>query len=349
MLRQIDKFLKWIPAKQSYVPNLWRREILPSWLTIRSTDAALPVTVPAPAGGSTPPLTIFQPYTSVNGADQNLGTPFEVRSLVYEDSTDGTAAANFCVNLKEVGEARNFMNNPIHIRCLAGTGSLPAILREPYMFLSQHNVSAQFTKVAGGASTMRFFMCGAQYFPWSPMMLQYPNEKKELVALLQRWMNRRKQVSPYWMTTDNQPTDGSIPGSVTIPGGVGSLFQAQTKIGDDSHFEAFGLCVVATGNFNLTLVETKTKQTLMNGAIDQVSGMGNSFFPTIFPTSYLLPAGYRLQWTFSNLIGGSNLVFAALFGRRIWAPINQVPEVLRRTAVPTPADQAQLFATKPLT
>lgn len=340
MLRQIDKFITWNAKMRRYDPVLWRREILPSWLTIRDTDATLPLTIPVSPG--TPPLTIFQPYTSVNGADQGLGTPFEVRSLVYQDSTDGTDSADFSVFLQEVGEARQFMNQPIHIKTLAGTGALPAVLREPYMFLSQHNISAKFVKLSGGSTTARFYMCGAQYFPWSPMMTQYPAQKKELTGLLQKWMERRKYVTPFWMTADNPN------GLVTIPALVGSTATAQVKVGDDGHFECFGHCAHSTGNFSFQASEAKTNQRFQNGEIDQVNGFGDARFPTIYPTPYLLPAGYVMKLFFKNLIAGVNNVNITFFGRKIYAPIKQVAEVLRSTAVPTPADSASQMVPAPL-
>lgn len=340
MLRQIDKFVQWNPKTNRYDPVLWRRELLPSWLTIRDTDATLPITIPAP-GSSTPPLTIFQPYASVNGADAGFGTPFEVRSIVYEDSGDGTPAADFSVFLKEVGEARQFMNQPVHIRTIAGTGQLPAILREPYMFPSQHNISAQFVKQSGGSTTARFYLCGAQYFPWSPMMIQYPAQKKQLTDLLSKWMNRRKYVTPFWLTTDNPG------GSVTISANsTNNSFTA--KIGDDGHFEAFGLCAISTGDFSLQITEAKTNQRLMSGTISRISAMGDARFPTIFPSAYLLPAGYRLQFLFNDLSGGQNTIWLTLFGRKIYAPITQVKEVLHATAVPTPADTPSLMVPAPL-
>lgn len=345
MLRQIDQFIRLNPKTKQYDMVLWRREVLPSWLTIRDIDSLEPIAVPA-APNFTSPLTIFQPYTSVNGQDQGFGTPFEARSIVFQDSTDGTDAAQFSVMLKEVGEVRQFMNQPCHIRTIAGTGQFPALLREPYMFLSQHNVSAQFYKVLGGATTMRFYLAGAQYYPWSPMMIQYPAEKRELAGLLSKWMERRKYISPYWLTTED-PTQ-PVGGGITIPAGIGSQFVTTVKVSDAYHFEAFGHAAASTGNFELTVQEMKTKQTLMNGAIDQVNGIGSSKLPTIYPTSYMMPAGYRLQLTFKNLIAGANTVFFTWFGRIINAPFSQINEVLKATAVPTPADSPTFMVPQPL-
>jgi len=163
-LRNIDKYILWDEDRKQFLPVYWRREVLPKWLTFETTDVQGAYTVNA-AGVDTPPVGFKQPYASVEGLDGGMGTPFEVRSLVFEDSTDGTANADFTVVLKDLGSVREFMNRPIHIRTLAGVAQTPALLREPYMFLSQRNVSATFAKVSGGATTVRLYMVGAEYFP----------------------------------------------------------------------------------------------------------------------------------------------------------------------------------------
>lgn len=343
-LRQIDKFVKWNEQAQQYLPVLWRREVLPSWLTF-TQDSPLPITVPAfPA--PTPLLTFKQPYSSVNGNDQNLGTPFEVRSLVFQDSTAGTLNSNFTVLLKEVGEARNFMNAPVHVRTMFGTGQLPGLLREPYMFMSQHNISLQAQNIAGLAPTsMRMYLCGAQYYPWSPELLRYRKDKQDMTALLQKWLNRRRYVMPYWQTTDTP---------VVLPDATPTDFFA--KISDDGHFEAFGHSVVTSAAavvppvnpFIMTISEVKTKQTLMNGQISQFNGIGDARFPTMYPTPYLIPAGYRLRITITNTSGAPLSVWLTFFGRKIYSPFTKVAETLVKTAVPTPADSMPLMVPKPL-
>src|SRR3972149_10859339 len=153
-LRSVEKFYTWNPQGNRFDAIMWRRDVLPSWLTFERTDTALPFTVPGREPRA-PPVSIKQPYSSVNGQDHGLGTPFEVRSLVFQDTTDGTLAANFTVLMTEVGEVRRFMNRAVHVRTIFGTGGQPALLREAYMMFSQHNVAFQLNKVAGGATTDR--------------------------------------------------------------------------------------------------------------------------------------------------------------------------------------------------
>jgi hypothetical protein len=339
LLRNVDKYIYWDNLRKSYLPQFWRREILPSWLMFNfssvPTDNATIPAVPL----SSPPFTFLQPYTSVEGLDQNLGTPFEVRSLTFADLTDGSVLANFTVMLKEVGEVRQFMNQPVHIRTLAGNGQTPALLREPFMFRSQHNISAQFTKVLGGATTARLYLEGAQYFPWSPEFMRKKESHQQLVNIISQWYKRRNFVTPFWLTTDT-PVN-------LLANGQAEFF---SKVGDDGHIEIFTFAAVATGNFDIEISEPKTKQTIMNGRITQTNGFGDANFPTLLPSAWLIPAGYRIRYLIRNLTAAPNLVFVTMGARKIYAPFIQreFGPIGREIAVPTPADTPSQIVPAPM-
>lgn len=346
LLRNIDKFLVWSDEKQQYVPPYWRRNVLPSWLGYDPADlnqANGVVTVNA-AGTPTPPVSFQQPYWSVNGADEGVGTPFEVRSLVYASHSTGappyaenTATANYTVLLQEVGQARQFMNLPVHIRCLAGTAQLPALLREPYYMQSKHSLSVQYAKVAGAAVGVRLFLVGAQFFPWDPQFRQYPNNKQMLLSMLRKWEERSKYVSPYWLVPEQ---------NINLLAGTTADFFL--KVGDDGHFEGFTITAVSTGNFTWELSEPKTQQTIMNGQGTQTNSIGTALFPTLLPTPYLLPSGYRLRLRITDLSAAPNQIFFTMAGRKIYAPMKDIGDVLQSTQVQTPADVESQLVPKPL-
>lgn len=331
LLRRVDKYMSWDQARSQYVPEYWKREILPSWLTLDAAGAlsAPGGTLTIPAFPATPaPVPFKQPYYSCEGLDQNMGTPFEVQSLTFADLTAGTAAANFTVLLKEVGEVREFMNRACHVRTVFGTAQTPALLREPYYLLSQHNISIQCAMIAAGPTTARFYLHGSQYFPWSPEFLRKPQSHAELRGLIQRWLKRRQKVTPYWLTTDTP---------VNLLANATGEFSA--KVGDDGSIELFTMAAVATGNFQLQISEVKTKQLLMNAFITQQNGIGTANFPTLLPVAYMLPAGYRLRFVIRDTSGALNSVFITLQGRKIYAPYSRRFEDKRvQTPVPTPAD-----------
>jgi hypothetical protein len=338
LLRNINKYVEWDEQRKMFVPRYWRKEILPFTMYFDSTDLNN-VDVPVPAAGiATPPFTMKERYDSLEGLDQNLGTPFEVRNLMFTDTTDGTDVSNVTVLMKEVGEVRQFMNRPIHIRTIAGPATTPLLLREPFMFKSQHNVSIQFQKVSGGPTTLRFYLDGVRYYPWSPEFMAKPQAHRDLTNIIRAWYKRRNYVTPFWLTTDT-PVELDANGTA----------QFFSKIGDDGHVELFTYAAVSDGNFRIEISEPKTKQTLMNGEITQRNGIGTANFPTLLPSSYLLPAGYRLRYVITDLSGAPNQIFWTMGGRKIFAPfVGATPGFYRRTAVPTPADSPALIVPSPV-
>jgi hypothetical protein len=330
--------MAWDQPRSQYVPTYWKREILPCWLTLDGADVpGGTLAIPAfPTQGN--PRPFKQPYFSCEGLDQNLGTPFEIQSLVFADLIDGTAAANFTVRLKEVGEAREFMNRACHVRTLFGTAQTPALLREPYYFLSQHNISIQCNKIVGGATSARFYMVGNQYYPWSPEFIRKPESRAQLRALMQRWLKRRRGVTPYWLTTDT-PVD-------LLANATGEF---SAKIGDDGSVELFTMAAVATGNFHLQISEVKTKQLLMNAFITQQNGIGTANFPTLLPVAYMLPAGYRLRIVIRDASGFANSVHLTFGGRKIYAGYaKKFLDGRHPSSVPTPADDHTEMVPAPL-
>lgn len=341
-LRDIDQYVTWDEKRKQFLPVYWRKEVLPKWLMFDLSDVQGPYTIAA-APANTPPVGWKQPYASVEGLDGGLGTPFEVRSLVFASHSTGappfaetTATANFTVRLKDQGTVREFMNRDIHIRCLAGTAQTPALLREPYMFLSQQNISAFFTKVAGGAVAVRMALVGAEYFPWSPEFLRRPVARETIRRVIGRWIERRKYVLPYWLTTD-----------VPVNLGVGAQADFLMKIGDDGHFQAFTMSAVSTGAFGWELSEAKTNQNISNGQVTLANGLGTANFPTLLPTEYTVPAGYRLRLRLTNLSAAPNSIFFTMTGRKVYVPFKDVKDVLKDTAVPTPADTPSLIVPPP--
>lgn len=339
MLRDIEKYIYWSEKDQQYFPHYWRKEILPKWLgfdaaNTQQTDGVTPV---AAVGGVTPPVGYKQPYYSL-GLDSGFGTPFEIRSIVFSDGVDLTPTSQVTVLMQDTGEKRQFMNQPVHIRAIAGVAQTPALLREPYMFKSQHTINVQFAKIVGGATTIRMLLCGAEYFPWSPEFLRRQQAHEKMLRLLAYWDERRKWVNPYWLTTD-QPIE-------LLGGAAGEFF---LKIGDDGHFEGFTITAISVqdGDFSWELSEPKTQQTIMNGFATLTNSIGDANFPTMLPAAYLIPAGYRLRLRIQDLSGAPNTIFFTIQGRKIYAPFRQVKEVLADTqpptSVPTPADQMPLI------
>jgi len=220
-----------------------------------------------------------------------------------------------------------FMNQPVHIRTLAGSAQLPCWLREPYMFPSQHVIQAQFANLSGVAVNTRMFLDGAQYYTWSPALQRNSAAKELLVAGLKKWQQRRPYVTPFWLTTDT-------PIALT----AGQTANFNSKIGDDGHVELFTLMAVSTGTFGFSVQEVKTKQTLMNGIVTGTNAAGNAQYPCILATPYLVPAGYNLQYTVWDLSGAPNNIYLTWQARKICSATGSVtpgnPDRTRTRRVP---------------
>jgi hypothetical protein len=313
--RAIDNYVKYDPKTKKVSVATWRRQVLPTWLYFDLASVAGAIAIP-PVGTSLAPMVWKQPYSSAGLLDLNAGTPLEVKNLVFQDSTMGTANANFTCLLNEQGESRAFMNQPIHVLNMFGTGQTPFRLREPYMFFSQHNISAVFTLIAGGqqrGTTARLYLEGSQYYPYA---LEASPEKDKLVAHLQKWKNRSRYIWPYFLTTD-------MP--ATLAANQTANFLA--KIGGDGHFEAFCIMAVSLGTFDYEVINPRTGQTLMNGRVSNNAGLGSANFPTYFPADWLIQQEDSLRFTFQDTSGNPNQVWIAIYGRRISAPLKDVPDV----------------------
>jgi hypothetical protein len=332
---EVDKFFHWDERMQRFSPQWFRSDMQNVWLYFDHPETDPKAIAAAPGG--TPPGIYRLGYSSNQGADNWLGNPLEVRALVFEDSTDGTNAANWTVRLQQVGETRDLCNQPVHVRTMFGTAQFPAVLREPLFILSKDTLNMELQKISGGAVNVRAYMEGCQYFTWSPDLLSFPNARQHMHNLVRKWMNRRRFIYPYWVTTE-QPVELAANGNA----------QAIIRPGEQSQFEAFTVSVVATGNFGLEIREAKTGTSLINGQITQTNALGTAQLPTILPCKYLLPGGHYFTLRFEDLSGAPNSVYITIAGRKIDAPIKSVQEVLEDTrVVPTPADREFQFNLSP--
>jgi hypothetical protein len=86
----------------------------------------------------------------------------------------------------------------------------------------------------------------------------------------------------------------------------------------------------------------------MNGALLSTSFVGNALLPTLFPVPYLIPAGSKLQINLLDTSGSTNTVWLTIQGRKIWAPLKHVDQVLRDTSIKTGMEQESQALPKPI-
>lgn len=320
-LKAIDKFFKWAPEAQRYLPVTWRRQVLPWWLTFDVLDVVGDYTI---AGVAKPPISFRQQYFTVQQQSGVRGAALEIRALLVSPTSGSGlfSGLNHLVQFKELGEARLLMNQPVHMQTIFGTAQNPAILREPFFMFPQHVLQAFFTPASVvQTDTFRCYLGGAQFYPYGSEMQADSVGTKELNSIVDRWTERRKYVHPFWMTTDQILTVG-----------VSASATQDIKVSEDGHFEIFTMNVYATNAVSIEISEVKTQQTLSNGKIHSFF-MGTGTFPCALPTTYIVPAGSRLRVTATDLSGSGATVYLTLGGRKIYAPFKDVKAVLKDTAV----------------
>lgn len=339
----VDKFIRFNPVTKFWEPAWFRREIVPFWLYPDEQYVTGAITINA-AGTPTPAVNYKLPHASID-LDAGLGNPLKIEQFVFEDSTDTTTLAAWTVMIEDMGEKVRYMNAPIHVRTLAGgvqtSGGgtirrmLPAYLFEPLFLPSRHSLMLTFNKLTGGATNVRFFPVGGMFYTWAPTLQKYPLDYRIMVELVNKHLERRKYIKPFYLTTEG--------GGVTV--NANQLAEFDMLIGDDGHFESSHIMSVSTGDYELQFFNPQTRQTMSNGWIHSKM-LGDAFNPQPFPASWVIPSGQTVRVRIRDLSGSTNNVYMTLRGRKINAPFRNIAEVARELGIPVPQAEGQRMVPK---
>lgn len=302
-----------------YEPIWWKRAAFPYQLTFDPQYTPTGVLV-VPAAGNA--ISVFKEPHTGQSLDGGYGTPLSIRQSTFEDSTSGTAAANFTVFLKDLGDMTQFMNAPVHIQNFAGTAQLAARFSEPLFLPTLHALQATYAMLAGGPDSIRHFLGGISYAPWSTEIMNHPGDKAALLNMLRKLTERRKYIFPFWLTTNV---------NVVVP--ANGTSEHDVQIGDDGHFEMTHLVgvpngvIAGSGTYQVNVLNPDTKQSFTNGKIASTAAVGTAQNPQELAVPWLIPAGKRLRFQFTDTSGASNNIFFAIRGRRIRALLKSGDDV----------------------
>lgn len=318
----ISKYFKWNEDKKQYDLQYWRHSVKP--FTLYFDGQTGDVTIPA-----SPAIRRFDfrpTYSANQGLDNGYGQPSLAHQLTFSDTTDGNAAANWNVLLRQINHSRSLMDIPIHIRNLAGTGQQPFILREPLLMRSNSVVTAQLQMVTAGPTTARLNLRPANYYPYSNFLTLDHMVKENIEGIIGKWFVRSNYIYPFWATTTEQ-----YPATLSA-NGISELFYHQPQ---DSCFEIWGITSVHTSvQYDYALDIPRIRQSISNGWVSAECGTGTPQFPYIFPTTHLIHPGMKLRIRLRDRSGAPNSVRFVLFGRKIIAPPTKVFEVLKDLEIP---------------
>lgn len=330
----VDKYIRINPKTKLIEPNWMWRDILPFSL---GPSNALYSSGGIVLSSNSPVVVPYKlPHSSL-GFDDAVGSPLEINEIVFT-SSNGQDNPQFSVFVADMGDQRQYMNYPIHVTTFAGSGQLAARLTEPLFMPTRHQLSVTFQRLSGGSNTAQLYFMGKLYDTWSSNLQGHQEDRARMVALVNKFLERRKYVTPYWMTTEG--------GAVTVP--ANQTVEIDSLVGDEGHFECSHILRNFTnGNatsspFSLELINPQTKQTLMNGKIHSYM-IGNAFNPQPFPAPFLVPAGQIIRFRITDLSGSTNTVYLTLRGEKIRAPFKSRMEVEREMGLTGPGTTASKF------
>lgn len=272
------------------------RGLKPYWTSFSDKSTRLPYTLAANTTIPSP-LTVQGPRNNPDYAAN------QCEYMVYADATDGDNSA-FTIQLKDFC-GRELMNRPCHIRTVAGSAQQPALLYEPLFIKARETMWVQLQKLTAGEASIFWYLPGVLYTPQNAI----PNQK-EIEEYVQKRTEYRKYVYTYWQTTEQDVVLSA------------NAVRQQFDIMMGETFEAFNITSVSTGAFNFRLTDVRSGQELMNGAINNLNGIGNAQNPMIFDEPYLIMQGSRLRFSFDNLTADNNTIYITMQGRRINAKIS---------------------------
>ncbi len=318
----VDKYMRINPESGMIEPNWMYRDILPYSL---GPDRALfnsgIITLP----NANPVVVPYKlPHSSL-GFDDAVGNPLVINEIV-QTGTNQAAQTNpqFTVFMADMGDQRQYMNYPIHVETFAGSGQLSSRLTEDLFLPTRHQLMLTFQKIAGESIQVQLYLMGKFFDTWSSNMQTYPQDRANMIAMINRGLERRKYVTPYWLTTEG--------GAVTVP--ANQTVEVDTLVGDEGHFECthilrkFTAATASTGPFELEIINPQTRQSFMNGRIHSQM-IGNAFNPQPFPAPFIAPAGQLIRFRITDLSNSENIVYLTLRGMKIRAPFKSRMEVER--------------------
>ncbi len=319
----VDKYVRINPQTRLFEPVWLYRDILPFALGPDPAIVSGAIALTAAAPTKTIPYKLKH---SSLGYDDQVGNPLRINQIAFTDSIVNAENGGFTIFMTDMGDERQYMNYPVHCQTFAGTGQLSARLAEDLLLPTRHQLNLTLSKISGFANkSVNVILFGQSFDTWSSNLQKFTVDRAEMIKEINRLLERRKYVTPYWLTTDG--------GVVVVP--ANQTVEVDTLVGSEGHLElthilrAFGDATDATAQpFQVELINPQTRQSLMNGALHSYL-IGNAQNPQPLPAPLLIPAGQTLRFRITNISNTTNNVYLTLRGFKVRAPFKSRAEVER--------------------
>ncbi len=324
----VDNYIRINPDTKLFEPVWEKRDILSYWLGPDPSHNSGPTTI---AAGNSATVPFKLPHSSLDMDNGGVGNALEIDQIVASAPNFTNSALPFTIFLTDMGDQRQYMNFPVHICTFVGSGQLSARLAENLLLPTRHQLMAALTSIdTDGSADLSLFFIGKLYDIWSSNLQKYPVDHAEMLKKINKLLERRKYVTPYWMTTDQ--------GVVIVP--ANQTVDIDTPVGSEGHFEcthilrSFNSGNQTTSPFELEIINPQTRQSLMNGKIHSYM-IGDALNPQPFPAPFIVPAGQTIRFRIKDLSGAKNTIYLTLRGMKIRAPFKSRAEVEKEFGMPS--------------
>lgn len=332
----VDPYIRINPQSHMLEPAWMWRDVLPFGL---GPDPAYQSGYINIANDNPVTVSYKLPHASSLGGFE-VGNPLLINEISFNEVTQTTATADLTVKMTDYGDQRQFMNYPIHIRTFAGSGQLAARLSENLFMPTRHQMSLTFQRTNASVATHRFtmFLHGKYFDTYSSNIQSHPQDYQEMLALVNKYLERRKYVFPYWMTTEG--------GSVLVP--ANQTVVVDSMVGDEGHFEATHILRAYAGGdptaqpFEVSITNPQTRQAYMNGTIHSMH-IGDALNPQPLPAKMMIPAGQIIRFTITDLSGDDNRVYLTLRGSKIRSEFKSIEQVNKELGITTPVPPQPVY------
>jgi hypothetical protein len=199
----------------------------------------------------------------------------------------------YLVSIQESGRKRDFMNQPIHAKCLFGKSGRFLELPFPIFLGQSHALFFSFTDLSGFTNYIRPAFAGARYHfaqAFDKLHEQYPDAKK---------------ASPYFYTT-NSPVSLSGSGSATA-------YITFLGIAD---FVIHNPLVYSTGAFKVKIYDALNSRSMTSGYIHS-DNFGNAEYNKVFAGT-VIQRSTTLRFDFVDLSTSTNNIYFSFSGINYW-------------------------------
>lgn len=299
----------WLSFKDGVYLNDLKRYVKGGFISADTTQTPVVIAAAASAAAPTPSAPVI--WESPSDANTEL---FSITGA-HNTGVLADVQNRMTVFITDTAYRRRLSNRDILVNHIFGSNLAPFFLRESLFLEMQQTLMFNFFNNSTAGATSFEFLGEFRKF-------QATSFSRDNVTKYIGLMKERKQfLYPFWLTSN---------AAITIPaaGTVDAFFTGTRDIwlvlqGAIASFISTGVAGDIVEGFSAQFFDAKTERPLQNQPVVRSCCFGNSQFPYIFPTGWVVEPNTIIRVRFTNLITDQPLeLFATFLGVALYASRN---------------------------